>query len=377
MTRKHLGLIVNPIAGLGGRVGLKGSDGAAIQQQALALGAVPHSLDRAIEALERLARLEDLEIITYPREMGEDAARACGFQPCVIGSIHPGGTTAQDTRNAASDMLRLEVDLLLFAGGDGTARDIFSAVGEDLPALGIPAGVKIHSAVYAVNPRSAGELAALYLQGRVTGLREAEVMDIDEEEFRQGRLSAKLYGYLNVPFRSSLVQNLKMASVGGGASVASIAQDVVDTMEDRCLYIIGPGTTTRAIASELGIAKTLLGVDVVLDRRLLAADVNEAQLLDLLASRPPEGPLDAKIIVTPIGGQGYIFGRGNQQISPAVIERVGRENIIVVSTKEKLYAMGSEPLRVDAGDREIDQSLSGYMTVVTGYRERAVRKVAC
>jgi predicted polyphosphate/ATP-dependent NAD kinase len=374
---KRLGLIVNPIAGLGGRVGLKGSDGAAIQQQALALGAVPHSLNRATEAVQRLARLEDLEIITYPREMGEDTARDCGFQPRVIGSIERGRTTAQDTRNAARDMLRLKVDLLLFAGGDGTARDIFSAVGEDLPALGIPAGVKIHSAVFAVNPRSAGELAALYLQGRVTGLREAEVMDIDEEAFRLGRLSAKLYGYLSVPFRSSLVQNLKMASIGGGASVASIAQDIAGTMEDGCLYIIGPGTTTRAIASELGIAKTLLGVDVVLDRRLLAADVNEAKLLDLLNRRAADGPLEARIIVTPIGGQGYIFGRGNQQISPTVIERVGREKIVVVSTKEKLYAMGSEPLRVDTGDRDIDQSLSGYMTVVTGYRERAVRKVSC
>jgi predicted polyphosphate/ATP-dependent NAD kinase len=231
--------------------------------------------------------------------------------------------------------------------------------------------------VYAVNPRSAGELAALYLQGRVTGLREAEVMDIDEEEFRKGRLSAKLYGYLNVPFRTSLVQNLKMASIGGQASVASIAQDVTSTMEDGCLYIIGPGTTTRAIASELGIDKTLLGVDVVLDRKLLASDVNEGQIIDLLDSRPLDGPLEARIVVTPIGGQGYIFGRGNQQISPTVIERVGRENILVVSTKEKLYAMGSEPLRVDTGDRDVDQLLSGYMTVVTGYRERAVRKVAC
>jgi predicted polyphosphate/ATP-dependent NAD kinase len=377
VTMKHLGLIVNPIAGLGGRVGLKGSDGAAIQQQALALGAVPQSLSRASEAVERLTRLEDLEIITYPGEMGEDAARACGFQPRVIGSIHPGQTTAQDTRNAARDMLRLGVDLLLFAGGDGTARDIFSAVGENLPALGIPAGVKTHSAVYAVNPRSAGELAALYLQGRVTGLREAEVMDIDEDAFRQGRLSAKLYGYLNVPFRSSLVQNLKMASTGGQASVAAIAQDVAGTMEDGCLYIIGPGTTTRAIASELGLVKTLLGVDVVLDRKLLAADVNEAQLLELLDAKPQDSRVKAKIIVTPIGGQGYIFGRGNQQISPSVIQRVGRENIIVVSTKEKLYALGSEPLRVDTGDREADQLLSGYMTVVTGYRERAVRKVSC
>jgi predicted polyphosphate/ATP-dependent NAD kinase len=210
----------------------------------------------------------------------------------------------------------------------------------------------------------------------VTSLREAEVMDIDEEAFRQGRVSAKLYGYLNIPFRTSLVQNLKMASSGGEASVASIGYDVAERMDDGCLYIIGPGTTTRAIASELGVDKTLLGVDLVLDRKLLAADVNEAQLLKLLDSRLRQGALKATIIVTPIGGQGYIFGRGNQQISPAVIRRVGRENIMVVSTKEKLYAMGSEPLRVDTGDQRVDELLSGYMTVVTGYRERAVRRVS-
>ena len=214
MTQTRLGLIVNPVAGIGGRVGLKGSDGAEIQKRALALGAVPQAPSRAIQALERLKAVEGLEIVTYPGEMGEDAARACGFEPEVIGTITPGETTAQDTRDAASEMQRQGVDLLLFAGGDGTARDIYRAVGTGLPVLGIPAGVKIHSAVYATHPRSAGELAALYLQGKVTGLREAEVMDIDEEAFRQDVLSARLYGYLKIPFRTSLVQNQKMPSAG-------------------------------------------------------------------------------------------------------------------------------------------------------------------
>lgn len=377
--RPKLGLIVNPLAGIGGRVGLKGSDGADIQQKALALGAVPQALDRARQALERLKPLPDLQIITYPGEMGEDAARDLGLQPIVIGAITPGQTTAQDTIYAARDMQRLGVDLLLFAGGDGTARDIHTALertasnDNHLPVLGIPAGVKIHSAVYATNPTAAGELAALYLQGRVTGLREAEVMDIDEEAFRQGAVSARLYGYLAIPFRTSLVQNLKMASAGGGASVTAIAEEIVEKMEAGCLYIIGPGTTTRAIADRLGLPKTLLGVDVVLDRALLAADANEAQLLALL-DRHPGCP--ARIIVTPIGGQGFVFGRGNQQISPAVIRRVGREQVVVVSTREKLDTLANGPLRVDTGDPDLDRALSGYLTVVTGYRERAVRKVS-
>ena len=374
MTQTRLGLIINPVAGIGGRVGLKGSDGAEIQKRALALGAVPQAPSRAVEALERLKAVEGLQIVTYPGEMGEDAARACSFEPEVIGAITPGQTTAEDTRDAASEMQRRGVDLLLFAGGDGTARDIFRAVGTDLPVLGIPAGVKIHSAVYATHPRSAGQLAALYLQGKVAGLREVEVMDIDEEAFRQNTLSARLYGYLKIPFRTSLVQSQKMPSTGEASALAAIAEDIVTKMGEDVLYIIGPGTTTRAIAEEMGLDKTLLGVDAVLNGELVARDASESQLLALLDEHG-EGKI--RIVVTPIGGQGYLFGRGNQQISPQVIERVGREQIIAVSTPEKLYALGSQPLLVDTGSRVVDEMLSGYLTVVTGYNERAVRKVAC
>lgn len=371
---RRLGLIVNPVAGLGGRVGLKGSDGAEIQRQALELGAVPQAIGRTVEAVARLESVDGLEIITYPGDMGENAARACGIAPTVIGTITPGKTTARDTQQAAREIQRLDAALLLFAGGDGTARDIYEAVGLDMPALGIPAGVKIHSAVYATHPRSAGELAALYLQGRVAGLREAEVMDIDEDAFRHNALSVRLYGYLKVPFRSNLVQSQKMPSAGEEAALGAIAEDVASRMEEGVLYVLGPGTTTRAITDELGLEKTLLGVDVILDRALIASDVNERQLLALLDAHR-EGRV--KIIVTPIGGQGYLFGRGNQQISPRVIEMVGRDNIIVVSAPDKLHALGSRPLLVDTGDPAMDEMLSGYVTVVTGYNERAVRKVSC
>ncbi|HUV91339.1 MAG TPA: ATP-NAD kinase, partial [Anaerolineae bacterium] len=241
--------------------------------------------------------------------------------------------------------------------------------------LGIPAGVKIHSAVFATNPRSAGDLALLVLQGRASGRREAEVMDIDEEAFRQGIVAARLYGYLNIPFQRRLVQGLKTASdPGEKVATEAIAWEVVDGMDDdgyRYLYIIGPGTTTRAIASRLGVPKTLLGVDVVRGGELVAADANESQLLALLEEHL------AKVVVTPIGGQGYIFGRGNQQISPRVIERVGKEHVIVVSTAAKIQALGGRPLLVDTGDREVDRMLSGYIRVVTGYREQTVYKVSC
>ncbi len=381
-----IGLIVNPVAGIGGRVGLKGSDGIEVQRRALALGAVPQASARAAQALERLQPLADrLQVLTYPAEMGEEAVRAAGLTPTVIGAIRSGETTAEDTVAAARAMQREGVDLLLFAGGDGTARDIYRAVGTDPVVLGIPAGVKIHSAVYAVSPQGAGSLALAYLQGRVTSVREAEVMDLDEDAFRQGVVAARLYGYLRVPYKTNLVQSLKMATPGG-ASAAGIAADVVDRLEPGVLYIIGPGTTTRAITDELGLEKTLLGVDVVAvgertaedgkpEVGLAAVDANEAQLLALTKGRR------AKIVVTLIGGQGYLFGRGNQQISPRVIEQVVADpqrpydDIWVVSTKEKLYALGHRPLLVDTGDRAVDEMLCGYVQVVTGYNERVVRKV--
>ena len=380
MTGPKLGLIVNPVAGIGGRVGLKGSDGVEVQRRARALGAVPQSLDRAVQALERLrgVGMDALEIVTCPREMGEDAARACGFAPTVLcaDAIRPGATTAADTIRAAREMQRLRVDLLLFAGGDGTARDIYTAVGSDVPALGIPAGVKIHSAVYAAHPAGAGELAALALQEKTTW-REAEVMDVDEAALRQGVVSTRLYGVLRVPFRRGLLQGLKTPSgPGDAAAMDAVAAAVVRRMDAHpdALYVVGPGSTTRAIAARLGLGaeKTLIGVDVIAGGRIVAADVNEDQLLALLA--PPT--VEAYIVVTPIGGQGFLFGRGNQPISPRVIACVGRERIIVVSTPGKIHALGGRPLRVDTSDRAVDEMLSGYVRVTTGYGEQIVYRVA-
>ncbi len=369
--RRRLGLIVNPIAGIGGRVGLKGSDGAAIQAKALALGAVPRSLERAAQALQRTKRVKELDVIVFPREMGEDTARVCGYEPAVIGAITPGATAASDTQQAALQMRRLDIDLLLFAGGDGTARDIHAAVADTLPVLGIPAGVKIHSAVFGTNPISAGDLAALYLEGRVSDLREAEVLDIDEDAMRRGTVSARLYGYLKIPYRGSLVQSLKAPSAPGEqAAMEAIACDIVDGMEVDWLYVIGPGTTTRAITAELGLEKTLIGVEVVRNRELVARDVNERQLLELLEGK------QAKIVVTPIGGQGYIFGRGNQQISPLVIQQVGRENVLVISTTSKIYSLLGRPLLVDTGDRQVDALLGGYISVITGYNQEMIYRVS-
>jgi predicted polyphosphate/ATP-dependent NAD kinase len=366
----RIGLIVNPIAGIGGRVGLKGSDGVETQRRALERGAMPESLQRAAASLIPLLGLRGtLEVVTFPGEMGETSAREAGFRPKVIGEIRSGSTTAEDTRRAVNQMSALRVDLILFAGGDGTARDVCSVIPAQFPCLGIPAGVKIHSAVYATNPKHAGELAGMYLKGQAR-LREAEVLDLDEEACRAGRMNTRLYGTLHVPYRPLLLQNQKAPSPASDARQAeAIAADVVEQMQAGAAYILGPGTTTRAIAQALAVEKTLVGVDVVCDGRLVATDVTQEQLLNLTETMP------ARIIVTPIGGQGFLFGRGNQQIGPEVIRKVGRENIIVVSTPGKLRALRLQPLIVDTGDAEVDELLAGYFSVVTGYRERMVYKV--
>jgi predicted polyphosphate/ATP-dependent NAD kinase len=371
-SNKTLGLIINPVAGVGGRVGLKGSDGVETLRKALSLGAVPEAFNRTVAALQRLTPIQEkFELVTSPGEMGADAAAACGLHTTVIGTIQAGETTPADTRRAAQKMLNNEIDLLLFAGGDGTARDIYSAINGKLPVLGIPAGVKIHSGVYARNPLSAGELARLFLEDKAAELREAEVMDIDEDAFREGRLNAQLFGYMKIPYRQALIQGMKSGSAATEATtLEAIAFSIVDNMAEGVLYIIGPGTTTRPIAATLGLPKTLLGVDAILNRALVGADLNETQLLALVEEYP------AKIVVTPIGGQGFIFGRGNQQISPTVIRKAGPDNVIVVSPREKIYALDHQPLLVDTGDPDTDKLLSGYTRVVVGYDEVLVYRVA-
>ncbi|MEM2874569.1 MAG: ATP-NAD kinase family protein [Candidatus Hadarchaeales archaeon] len=367
---KKIGVVVNPIAGMGGRVGLKGTDGPEALRRAMELGAEPVSPRRAVEALKRLLPLkESLRIITYPGEMGERWARECGLPVEVFGEINPGQTTADDTKRAVRGMIERGAELILFVGGDGTARDVYEAAGASVPVLGVPSGVKIYSAVFANTPEAAGDVAALFLSQGLP-LREAEVMDIDEEAYRKDELAATLRGYLMVPYEPVMMQAGKEGSSGlEVADQKAIARWMVELMEGGRTYILGPGTTTRAVAEELGIYdSTLLGVDLVRDYKLVGKDVNERQILEEIEGRP------ASIVVSPLGRQGFIFGRGNQQISPKVIRKVGRKNIIVLATPQKLSL--TPVLKVDTGDPELDKELRGYIPVITGYLQTHMVKVA-
>jgi predicted polyphosphate/ATP-dependent NAD kinase len=366
---KKIGLIVNPIAGMGGRVGLKGTNFVDVVAKALELGAKPVSPVRAVEALLVLKRAGAMyELITYPAEMGAEEAREAGLEARVIGQITAGRTTAEDTKRAAKEMVRLGVDLILVAGGDGTMCNLIEAIGTQVPILGIPAGVKMHSAAFANTPKTAGEVVARFLSEGLP-LREAEVMDIDEEAYRENRLVAKLKGYARVPYEPVMMQTTKEGSTGYElANQKAIARWVVELMEKGRIYILGPGTTTRAVAEELGIYdSTLLGIDLIKDYKLVARDVSEEQVLRAIKGEP------TTIIVSPIGKQGFILGRGNQQLSPEVIRLTGRENIWVLATPHKLRS--TPTLKVDIGDPELDREFKGYVRVFTGYRQTHMVRV--
>lgn len=366
---KRIGLIVNPIAGMGGRVGLKGTDG--LVAEARRRGAAPLAGQKAGEGLQQLRGLrEQVELLVPAGEMGETIAKRAGFVPRVVSVMKGPNTSGEDTRNSARVMAKEGAALILFAGGDGTARDIYQAVGEAVPVIGIPAGVKIHSPVFAQTPARAGELAFYYLMGRLHLFHLAEVLDIDERAYRDGQVKTQLYGYLNVPVERSRMQNRKAGTpLSESASQNAIALDIIDNMETGILYLIGPGSTTRRIMDNLGLDCTLLGVDMVMDRQLVEADATEEIILRATENSP------FKVVVTPIGGQGYLFGRGNHQISHRVLDRATKANVIVGATQEKLIGLNGGPLLVDSGKATTDAMLSGYIRVRTGYRQQIIMRV--
>lgn len=368
MDVKKLGLIVNPIAGMGGRVGLKGTDGKEILAEAKRKGATETAPSLALLALRELLPLGgSLVVLCASGDMGQNQCLALGFDHVVAYKCSADQTEAEDTIKAAQTMEQAGVDLILFAGGDGTARNIFTAIETRAPVLGIPAGVKIHSPVYANSPKKAGQLAMEYFLDHKLTLRLEEVVDLDEEALRNGQMRTSLFGYLNVPYKKAYLQNKKAPTpLSDGEAQGAIALDVIDHMEEGFTYVIGPGTTTKAVLTALGLEGTLMGIDVLRNRTLIARDSSEKDLLALVETGK------TKLILTPTGGQGYLLGRGNQQISPAVLKCIGKENMMILATDSKLVQQAGRPLLLFTGDRETDLTLSGYYKVKTGYHSEVM-----
>lgn len=368
MSKFRLGLIINPLAGLGGSVGLKGSDGVA--EIALAKGAEPKSHLRMEQALNVVLPYQDrIEVITASGDMGETLARNMGFNVRVVYQA-PTDTAAQDTQAVVTELLNETLDLLLFAGGDGTARDIYAIADDNIPVLGVPAGVKIHSGVYGITPHASGVVLKMLLEGELVSLMSADVMDIDEAAFRTGVVKAKRFGEMLVPAEPRYVQAVKMGGKETDELVlADIAAEAIELMEDE-LIVIGSGSTVAAVMEELGLDNTLLGVDLIQQQQLLASDLSAEELLKLTENQ------SVKLFITLIGGQGHILGRGNQQLSPQLIRRVGKNNIVILATKTKLKALEGRPLIVDSGDPKLDKELTGYYKVVTGYHDYVMYQVA-
>jgi len=369
-----IGFLVNPVAGMGGRVGLKGTDN--VVNKASALGAKPVSPIRAVEFLKRLKELDlmgKIVLLTCPGVMGEDEAKLAGLKAEVVPMTVQPETSAEDTKKAVRLMVEDNVDLIMFVGGDGTARDILDALGSkaETAVLGVPSGVKMYSGIFAASILDAADIvqALLECEAQITDL---EIVDADEEAIRSDRFSTRLYGFLKGPFVPMRLVGSKQISpetLDEHENQMAVARFVVEEMNPKATYILGPGTTIKCIADLLGVEKTLLGVDVYKNKKLVK-NANEEKIL-----RTVKDWENTWIVLSPIGRQGVLLGRGNQEISPEIIRRAGRDRISVVATKNKIQSIEGGVLRVDTGDTQVDMMLRGYIKVAVDYREWRLMQV--
>jgi predicted polyphosphate/ATP-dependent NAD kinase len=373
MRQCKLGLIVNPYAGIGGALALKGSDGAKIREEALNAGAeklAPTKMQMALEECRDL--FPDIFVYTAEGELGGNLVKTLGMQHECVYRQQNEQTEAVDTCLALEKILEADVDLIIFAGGDGTARNVCEIVGTHVPVIGVPAGCKIHSGVYAITPRAAGKVLSQVVKGELVTLMQAEVKDIDEAAFRTGNVIAKHYGEMRVPEELKYIQAVKMGGKESDELVLSdIAAHVIELMDDEpeTLFVMGSGSTVDAIMEELGLPNTLLGVDLVKDQALLDNDLTATQILSACAGK------SVKILITLIGGQGHILGRGNQQLSAELIAQVGKSNVLVVASKGKLERLDGRPLISDSGNPEVDKMMAGPIPVITGFHDMVLYPV--
>lgn len=363
----RIGLLVNPVAGIGGRAGLHGSDGPARIAAAAERGGVPASPPRAARALRRLRELTDTEIIAAPGPMGADIAAACGMPAAVAGRLARKQTTAADTR-AIAPLLAASADVLLFAGGDGTARDIALAVGQDVPLVGIPSGVKMRSGVFATSPEAAAELTAGFLDQPERPRVTAEILDVSPDG-----LATEFHGIAAVPAdRAHKLAGPKSSGLSGSpAELHALCAAVAADMVPGPLYLVGPGTTTGGIMAELGLPDSPLGVDAVRDGKLIGADLSERGILALM-----DQAAETRLVLGVIGGQGFLLGRGNQQLSATVLARLRPADLWIVATAGKLLSLDPPVLFADLDDEAAFHGLTGYHRVRTGPARYMMMQVA-
>jgi predicted polyphosphate/ATP-dependent NAD kinase len=373
-----VGFLINPIAGMGGRVGLKGTD--QVADRARALGARPSAYRKAEEMLRALHQALDrddappqIRWLTGSGALGADALTGAGFEDVRV--VHQAGdpTSDDDTKRATRACLEHGAEIVVFCGGDGTARDVSSLTRDTTPILGVPAGVKMYSGVFAVHPSRAAEILVRYLEGELD-VAEADVLDLDEEAYRRGEWTVRLCDSALTPAEPNLVQHAKVLieEVGDADAKAAIADHLQEetSRHPEVLFLLGPGSTVAAVAARLGLEKTLLGIDALLAGQLIARDLNEREILDLLRRHPR-----CVLVLSPIGAQGFVLGRGNQPLSPEVVRRIGLDGLRILATSSKL--LRTPLLRCDTGDAALDEELTalGYLPVVTGYHERRLVKI--
>ncbi len=382
-----IGFLVNPIAGAGGPAAHKGSD-LAITKESVAAGELTlRAPERAKQFLSALDEHNQFELISAPGAMGADYLTACpdlrspNLRYRVLSSELSSSTSDHDTKRIVTLLMQAHVDLIVFVGGDGTARDVCSVLesgekGETFPVLGVPSGVKMHSGVFAITPSAAAKVLNEVVSGALVSLVEQEVRDIDEQALQKNVVKSCYYGAMLVPDEVRYIQAVKSGGVEVDELVladiaAEVAERIADCGDEAPLIIFATGSTTQFIQQEIHCPGTLLGVDVFKSGHLIAEDVTAEELEVLVSAH--EGKVI--IVLTAIGGQGHILGRGNQQLSPKVLRRVGRDNLWVVMTKTKLEALEKRPLLMDSNDPELDAQWQGLIPVITGYHDQVLYRL--
>lgn len=371
------GFLVNPFAGIGGEAALKGSDGEQVRAEALAYAGqklrAPQRAGRFLNALGDC--LPGIRWVCGGGAMGENLLKEQGVISMQVIPVGGGGncqTSAVDTKRVAAAFLAEGVDLVLFVGGDGTARDLLDAVGQAVPALGVPAGVKMQSGVFAIAPESAAQIVRAVMETELPTVSLRDVRDIDEAALREGRVRSCFYGQMRVPAEPTYLQHLKQGSCEDeGLVLDEIAAHLTEVMqEEGRMMLVGPGRTLAHWVEGMGLPKTLVGFDAIRNGVCLQSDLTARDVLELQAEHP-----NLLLVISPTGSQGALIGRGNQQLTPEFLHKLPRGQWLVVASKRKLESFHHLPMIVDSNDVALDRALCGLYPVVTAYHHQVLYPV--